>query len=134
MTTTNKNEKIIHSELSYLITGILFDIHNELGSYGREKQYGDLFEKHLKEIKLPYKREENVSDTGNILDFIIDEKIAVELKSVRVLTPEHYRQIQNYLQQTKLKLGLLVNFRTKYLKPIRIVRIDTKKSSSIRPS
>ena len=130
MTTTKNTEKIIYPELSYTITGILFDIHNEIGSFGREKQYGDLLEKHLKEIKLPYKREESVSSTVNILDFIIDGKIALELKTVRVLTPEHYRQIQNYLQQTKLKLGLLVNFRTKYIKPIRIVRIDTTKPPS----
>jgi len=125
------NEKIIHAELSYLVTGILFDVHNEIGSYGREKQYGNLFEKRLNEVSLPYEREERVSDTGNILDFIVDGKITLEFKSVRALTPEHYRQIQNYLQQTKLKLGLLVNFRTKYLKPIRIVRIDDPKS---RPS
>ena len=128
--TTNRNisEKVLHPELSYIITGILFAVHNELGQYAREKQYGDLIEEKLKESKIPYKREIAISDSGNILDFIIDNTIALELKSARILTKENYRQIQNYLQQTQLKLGLLVNFRPKYLKPMRIIRIDSHNS------
>lgn len=128
---TNKRSmegKIIHPELSYTVTGVLFATHNELGQYAREKQYGDLIERKLKEIKMPHKREVIISDTGNILDFIIDEKIALELKSARMITSDNYRQIQNYLQQTGLKLGILVNFRSKYLKPVRIIRIDSHHS------
>lgn len=125
---TNKNQsvstKVIFPELSYIITGILFSVHNELGPYETEKHYGNAVEKKLKGIKLPYSREVRVSDSGNILDFVIDSSIALELKCVRQLTGENYRQIQNYLQQTNLKLGILVNFRNKYLKPARIIRID----------
>lgn len=39
------------------------------------------------------------------------------------------RQIQDYLQQTRIRLGLLVNFREKFVKPIRIVCIDSEKLS-----
>ena len=122
--TNNKvSEKVLHPELSYQITGILFNVHNELGPYAREKQYGDLIERKLKECKIPYEREVNIGDSGNILDFIIDKKIILELKAIRILTRESYRQTQNYLQQTGLDLGLLVNFRNKYVKPARIIRI-----------
>jgi len=125
ITTNNKiDEKVLYPELSYSITGILFSVHNELGQYAREKQYGDLIEKKFDEIKINYKRELAISNTGNILDFIVEDKIILELKNTRILTKEHYRQIQNYLQQTQVKLGLLVNFRSKYLKPVRIIRID----------
>ena len=53
MTTNNKTDgKVLYPELSYKITGILFNVHNELGSYAREKQYGDLIEEKLKESKI----------------------------------------------------------------------------------
>ncbi len=119
------SEKVLYPELSYLVTGILFDTQNALGRYAREKQYGDLIETKLKESKISHKRELSIGDSGNILDFIVDDKIVLELKASRVITGDNYRQIQNYLQQTQLKLGLLVNFRNKYLKPIRVIRIDS---------
>ena len=125
MATNKTQEKVLYPELSYLITGILFSVHNEIGQYAREKQYGDLIERKLKESNIAYKREVGVSDSGNILDFIIADKIILELKSTPSITREHYRQIQNYLQQTKLNLGMLINFRTKYLKPQRIIRIHS---------
>ncbi|NQV88641.1 MAG: GxxExxY protein [Parcubacteria group bacterium] len=121
-------EKIIYPELSYTLTGILFSVHNELSQYAKEKQYGDLVETKLKESKITYNRETRIADSGNILDFIIDGKITLELKSIRMLTKDSYRQTQNYLQQTGHKLGILVNFRPKYLKPVRIIRIDSYNS------
>ena len=125
MNTNNTNEKLIYPELSYLLTGIFFEIHNKIGRYSREKQYGDYFEQKLKEIRIPYKREYNIEKTNNIADFIVDNKIVVELKAKRITEKNDYYQIQRYLQTTKLKLGLLVNFRNRFLKPARIVRIDT---------
>ena len=126
MATNSKvSEKILYPELSYQITGILFDVHNELGPYAREKQYGDLIEEKLKESGIPYGREIGMGSSGNILDFIVDKKIILELKTTRILSRESYRQIQNYLQQTRLDLGLLVNFRNKYIKPVRIIRINS---------
>ena len=126
---TNMNSKVsakvLYPELSYLIVGILFDAHKELGSYAREKQYGDFIEKKLEELHLPYKRELAISNTGNILDFLVDDKIVLELKSVRIISKECYRQLQNYLQQANMKLGILVNFRTTHLRPIRVLKIDS---------
>lgn len=123
------SKKVIYPELSYKLMGILLEVKKELGQYAREKQYGDLIEKRLKESDIVYERELAVGNTGNIIDFLIDNKIVLELKAVRFLTQDNYRQIQNYLQQTQTKLGLLVNFREKFLKPARIIRIDSQKFS-----
>ena len=119
------NEKVIYPELSYKIVGILFEVKKELGEYAREKQYGDMVSKKLELAEIPYSREVRIGDSGNIMDFLIDNKIVLELKAGRFITGDNYRQIQNYLQQSKLKLGILANLREKYLKPIRVVRIDS---------
>lgn len=122
---TNKS-KLIFPELSYLLTGICFDIHNNLGRFSREKQYCNEIESKLKNLKLNYNnREFNVIGTGNIIDFLIDNKIILEIKAKPIILKEDYYQLQRYLQILNLKLGLLVNFRNRYLKPIRVVKIDT---------
>ena len=122
---TNKNNKLIYPDLSYKITGILFDVHNQLGRYSKEKQYCDLIEIKLDESKIPFKREYTLKDTGNRVDFLIDDKIILEVKAKKFILKEDYYQLQRYLQFLDKKLGLLVNFRNRYLKPKRIIRIDT---------
>jgi len=106
---------------------IFFEVHGELGMYAREKQYADAVEQKLKIRNIHYKRELGISNSGNILDFLIEEKVVLELKAKRMLTQDDYRQIQHYLQETQARLGILVNFREKNIKPIRIVRIDGAK-------
>lgn len=121
----NNANKLIYPRLSYIIVGICFDVHNELGKYAREKQYSDLLEQKFKEAKLYYKREFTIGDSGNTVDFLIGNRIILELKTGRIVTKENYFQMQRYLQEAWIKLGLLVNFRNSYLKPIRVVRVDS---------
>jgi GxxExxY protein len=123
-TEASSNAGFLYEELSYQIIGILIEVHKELGAYAREKQYADLFEKKIKTANLPYKRELAIGDSGNILDFLIDDKIIVEFKTVAYLVAEHYDQVKRYLHQSNLKLGILVNFRDKRLHPKRVLNIN----------
>lgn len=109
--------KLLFGDLSYQITGILFQAHNELGRFAKEKQYGDFIQKKLIENKLAFKRELNIGDSGNIADFNVDDKIILELKNKPYLTDVDYSQVKRYLQTTNLELGILVNFREKVLRP-----------------
>ncbi|MFA5991617.1 MAG: GxxExxY protein [Candidatus Doudnabacteria bacterium] len=121
-TNSIRQHGFFYPELSYSLNGILFSVHNELGAYAREKQYSDVIQNKLKEAGIAYKRECRIANSGNIADFIIDEKIILELKAKRVLVKDDYNQLQRYLQETQLKLGVLVNFRNQYIKPIRVVK------------
>ena len=129
MNTNDTNEKLIQPRLSYLITGVCFDVHNRHGRFCRERQYCDAIEKRLEELSIPYQREYTVGDSGNRLDFLIDGKVILEVKARPFLLKEDYYQLQRYLQIIGIKLGLLVNFRSRYIKPKRIIRIDTDTKS-----
>ncbi len=121
-----KEDRLIYPELSYAITGGCFEIHNELGRYCREKQYCDAIESKLKMAGVQYEREFKINSTGNTADFLINQKIILEIKAKPLISKEDYFQVQRYLQASNIRLALLINFRNRYLKPIRIVRIDTK--------
>ena len=118
--------KLIHPELSFKITGICFRTQNLLGRFCREKQYSDLFEKLLIDAQIEHKREFKISEIdpiaqGNIVDFLIEKKVILEIKAKSFIIKEDYYQMQRYLQSVNLELGLIVNFRQYYLKPKRVL-------------
>ena len=55
-------------------------------------------------------------EVGFRADFIIDDKVIIELKSIEALADIHYKQVQTYLKLTNLKLGLLINFNVPLIK------------------
>ena len=121
------NNKIIYPKLSYKITGLLFQIHNELGRFRKEKYYCDSFENKLNEVKAVYEREKLLpfkeKRNADRVDFCIENTILIDVKAKKFITKEDYFQMMNYLKALDLKLGLIVNFRNTYLKPRRVVNL-----------
>ncbi len=120
--------KIIYPELSYKINGILFKTHNTLGKNCSEGQYSDFVENLLIESKLRYEREkilppifEGEKIGRNKVDFLIDNKIILELKSKKIILKDDYYQVKRYLAVFNKKLGIIVNFRSSYIYPKRIL-------------
>ena len=61
----------------------------------------------------------------NRADFVINNMLLIELKAKTLVSKLDYTQTQRYLVAGKLKLGIIVNFRNTYLKPIRIIRSNS---------
>lgn len=120
-------EKVIYSKLSYIITGLLFQVHNELGRFRKEKYYGDLLESKLKVKGIEHEREKLLpsKDKRNAdkVDFCIGNKVLIDIKAKKFITKEDYFQMTNYLKALNFKLGLIVNFRNTYLKPRRVINL-----------
>lgn len=122
--------KILYPQLCYKINGLCFKTQKELGRFARERQYADKFQQLLKESGLIYQREVKLTEIndgspdGNIADFIIDGKVILDFKAKKFITKEDYFQMQRYLKAAKLELGLIINFRSTYLKPKRILNSD----------
>ena len=120
-------KKIIYKKLSYLINGLCFQVHNELGRFCKEKQYCDKLEEMLKNSDIIFKREydlkklNNEFPGGNRVDFIVENKVVLEIKAKSIISKDDYYQVLRYLKASNVRLGMIINFRNKYLKPKRII-------------
>ena len=134
---TMRMPRIVEKELSYRLNGVLFRVHNQLGRFARERQYGDVLAQELERERIPFLREAALEIAGrksNFADFLVDGKIAVELKAKSFVDKEDYYQIQRYLQTANLKLGLIVNFRERHLKAHRVLNADTEEKTQFADS
>lgn len=111
-------EGYLYEELSGNIIGCAIDVQKTLGTGFLEAVYQEALEIEFGLRKIPFKSqvELEIFYKGNLLkqrykpDFIIENKIIVEIKSQKDLTEVDKAQLHNYLRATGLKLGLLLNF------------------------
>jgi GxxExxY protein len=116
-------------EETYKIIGICMEVHTILGKGHSEIIYGDALEYEFKKNEIPYNREMkfNITYKEIILphhyfsDFVIFDKIILEIKAIQQLSSSEIKQTLNYLAASKNKLGLLVNFGEDSLKYKRII-------------
>jgi GxxExxY protein len=69
-----------------------------------------------KEQELPLNYKGVLVDCGYRLDFLVEQSVIVEVKSVEALHPIHEAQLLTYLKLTGCKVGLLINFNVPVLK------------------
>ena len=113
-------DDLLYPELSYQLIGILFDVHNTLGYGYLEKYYQKAIAALLKKLKIPFREQVLVEiKIGNEViakgyaDFIIDEKIILEIKKGDSFRKNNMDQLYSYFKMTGLKLGILANFTSK---------------------
>lgn len=105
------------AEITELIIGCAFRVHNELGSGFLEKVYENALALELAEAGLQVKQQEPIpvyfrqKIIGEYFaDLLIEDRILVELKAAKSLVTEHEIQLVNYLAATGKEDGLLINF------------------------
>ena len=124
-----KINNIIYKEESYLIIGKCFEVHNNLGTGFLEIVYKDAMEYEFKKADIPYGREKEyiVNYKRLILphkfyaDFVVFDKIILEVKAVSIIADEFIAQAINYLKVSGNKLSIIVNFGELKLNHKRIV-------------
>lgn len=60
---------------------------------------------------------------GFRLDILVEDLVIIEVKSVEMLAPVHYKQLTSYLKITGKKPGYLINFNSDFLNKKTMVRI-----------
>ena len=112
----------------------MFEVHKNLGRGFSEIVYKDALEYEFNANQLHYEREKEyaVKYKNSFLkhrfyaDFVIDNKIILEVKTVDCFNSAHYNQCMNYLKISGNKLAILANFNLTSLEYKRIV--DSKKN------
>ena len=112
------NDKYPFQKETYLLNGIAMEIHRILGRGFLEIVYKDALEYELRKNKIDFQREreytilykEIVLPHSFYADFVVMDKIIVEVKAQKGIAEDHYGQTLNYLAASNCKIGLIYNF------------------------
>jgi len=122
-------QKVLYPELSYDVTGVLFEVFKDLGPSHKEKYYENAVATGLTAKGIPFKRQLYLPLTfkGKVvgkyfLDFLVDGKLVLELKKGdHFSSQQHIEQVLTYLKAHGLKLGIIAQFTREGVKYRRIV-------------
>ena len=111
------------TDLTYKINGACIEVHKILGAGLAEVVYHKALEEELKLKNIKYKSEFQIPvfyknkklDCDFKCDFLIEDIIVLELKSVSTILDVHKFQVLNYMNLLKAPKGILVNFNVKNL-------------------
>ncbi len=120
---------LVEEELSYQIVGALFEVYNDLGGGYQERYYQRAIAQELRKRKLSFIEQVKIplSYKGNsigryFLDFLIENRVILEIKVSERFYARDIQQILSYLKSTEIPLGILASFGRNKLKIKRILR------------
>lgn|SRR5690606_6816917 len=110
-------------DLTYKINGACIEIHKIMGPGLLESVYHKCLEVELQnrhiafksQLKIPLVYKGVALNCDFFCDFLIEDCIILELKSVTILQDIHRAQVLNYINLMKIPKGILVNFNVKNL-------------------
>jgi len=107
----------INDQLTYEILGCAMKVHNTLGAGFQEVIYQRALAIEFKKARLSYGREQEHTiyyegfDIGTRrADFVVENKVVIEIKAVVNLEDVHLAQAKNYVVAYNFPKGLLINF------------------------
>ena len=112
------------NDISKEIVDAAFKIHTKLGAGLLESVYEAVMAYELQKRGLGFERQKPIPvvyegmhlGEGFRADFIVEDLVIIELKSVEHIAPVHKKQLLTYLRLTNKRLGLLINFNTDLIK------------------
>ena len=125
--------ELIHPELSYKVVGILYKVYNQMGGGYQEKYYQQAIKREFFMEKVPFLEQVRIDFNYNgeligryYIDFVVDHKIVLELKVTPTFSRRDIMQVLNYLDQSSLKLGILVSLNRNSIFYKRIIRNENR--------
>lgn len=110
-------DNFLYEDLTYQIRGCVFEVYKELGNGHKEKVYQEALGAELQNKGIKFEREKRISVFYKnkkvgvyVPDFLVANKVVVEIKAKPFLHKQDIHQFWQYLKGTDYKLGLLINF------------------------
>ena len=108
------------NDITYQIRGAIYDVYKNLGPGLLESVYEEVmaYELEKRGLKVERQKEVPIHYDGQVLktqlrlDLLVEERVIVELKSVKEMQDLFWKQTRTYLRLLGLKVGILVNFNT----------------------
>ncbi|MFH1656962.1 MAG: GxxExxY protein [bacterium] len=131
-----KYQNLLHKTLSYQIQGAAMEVRKNFGSGHKETIYQNAYAEELELRSINFSKEKSIRiyspKTGNIIgsyrpDFIIDEKIIIELKALEGAPRKLIDQLYDYLRNSNYELGYFINFASEKLYMKRIIFTNNQK-------
>ena len=126
-------KELKNSQITGEVIGACMRVHSELGNGFQEKIYQKCVEIEFQNLAMPFERElvmplyyKKQKVGSRRVDFLVADKVLLELKAVTEITTTHHSQILNYLQAYQLQIGLLINFGEESLKFKRFINSKFK--------
>jgi GxxExxY protein len=118
-------EREILDTLTDSIIGAAVAVHRELGPGLLESAYEASLAVEFSQCRVEFERQRRMpfvyrgitAEKGYRVDFLVAQKVVVEVKAIAGIEPVHRAQVLSYLKQTGCKVGLLFNFNVRILMP-----------------
>ena len=112
--------RMTDNQITFQIRGAIYDVYKNLGpglleSVYEEAMVYELQKRGLKverQLEVPIHYDGHLLKTPLRLDLLVEDRVVVELKSVKELQDVFFKQTRTYLRLLDLKVGILVNFNT----------------------
>jgi len=130
------NKSLLYPELSYKLQGAIYNVSNKYGNGLKEKIYQKALAEELKKQEINFVEQKRINiysvDSGKILgtyvpDFIINNKIILEIKASNFTTRQDVNQQRSYLKASIYEIAYLVNFGTPKLYMQRSIYTNDRK-------
>jgi len=134
---TNSHEsRILEPELCYKIQGAIYNVANAYGKGFKEQIYQKALAEEFIKRGLNMEQQKRISvysiESAKVLgtyvpDYVVEDKVVIELKASNFTTRNDIEQQRSYLKASKYEIGYLVNFCTPKLDMRRSIYTNDRK-------
>ena len=132
-------EEYKYSDITEKVIGCAMKVHRQMRNGFQELIYHRCLIIEFRKIAVPFLNEielpifyDDIEVGKRRVDFLIENRVIIEIKAVSELTDSHLAQALNYLEALNLEIGLLINFGSKSLEVKRLINNKYRPSFRIK--